>query len=267
MKLKIFAISSVIILLCSTFIVATNLKLIGNIDDPPEKNDIFDGSDTENTGEKEGNELFEEAFVELKGWKCDLKEFFYNYLRPATSINELKKDFSYDKLRTFFMGCSTPDQFYERIQQHVTDATNQNQADLTVKLDYFGAKLADVANTITDNDSTIWCHQQLWLMIAGIIATFSHYDDELQMFVLNKGCGDFKFEVWRTWDLDPPILPYRSHVYLVVDSWNGTDSFIIGTESFDKILMDTYWNEYVGFEHERTLLGPKLNSYLYTIDV
>jgi hypothetical protein len=199
-----------------------------------------------------------------KIWKHRLKEFWFNYSLYVDD-EELQKNNTYEKLRNFFNGCDTPGEFYHRIQQYVNESLDVNDYDLSMN----EFRLPIIVDTITDNNATLYCQQQTFLFAAGIKAMYSHYDDQLGRCVLNDGCGDFKIEIWRSFDLNPPILPFRSHVQIVVDKWNGTDSFLINDKTVDKLETDTWENEYRAFNKRNDCLfypffPAKLNSILFT---
>jgi hypothetical protein len=130
-------------------------------------------------------------------------------------------------------------------------------------------RLSVIVDTIADNKSTLWCTQQTFLFIAGVKAMFSNYDEKLRRYILNDECGDFKLEIWRCWLHFPPKLPFRTHVQIVVDMWNGTDTFEITDKNADKIEIDNWENEYRAFDKTNDCLiysffPAKINSVLYT---
>ena len=200
-----------------------------------------------------------------KVWKHRLREPFFIYYMNFVRDSELQKNNTYDKLRTFFNGCDTPQEFYDRIQKYVNESLDVNDYDLSMN----EFRLPNIVDTIVDNNATLFCQQQTFLFAAGIKAMYSHYDNQTKRFVLNDGCGDFKIEIWRSFDLNPPILPFRSHVQIVIDKWNGTDTFLINEKTVDKIETDTWENEYREFnKRDDSLFYPffpsKLNSVMYT---
>lgn len=212
------------------------------------------------------------ASTPSKIWKHKLKDFFNNWAAPANSDKEMLKNNTYEKLRTFFNGCSTPKQFYDRVNQSVRDSVNGIPPDLPMWIAIFGPRLSDVANCIVDNNASLWCYHQVWLLAGGIKAMFSHYDENKSTYVLNDGCGDFKLEIYRSVDLHRPVFPWRSHVQLIVDMWNGTDTFVIDNKTVDKIEIDTWENEYRAFYKWNDclfypILPSKLNSLLYVKNV
>lgn len=178
---------------------------------------------------------------------------------PANCDDELLKNDTYDKLRAFFSCCDTPSEFYGRIQQYVCDAEIAGPGDISI---IEMPVLSFIVNTIVDYNATLYCHQQALLLAVGIKAMFSHYNVEMGAFVLVDGCGDFKLEFWRSFDLRPPIRPYQSHLQLVIDEWNGAKIFEINNIGADKIEVDT-WEK-----RNDCLLYPlfpaKLNSILCT---
>jgi hypothetical protein len=207
-----------------------------------------------------------------KIWKDKLKEIFNSWAVPANSDKEMLKNNTYEKLRTFFGGCDTPWQFYDRVNKCVLDSMKGVPSDLPMLPALFGPKLSDVVDCITDEDASLWCYHQVWLLAGGIKAMFSYYDETKSTYVLNDGCGDFKLEVYRSIDLHRPIFPWRSHVQMVVDMWNGTDTFVIDNKTVDKIEIDTWEGEYREFDKWNDCLfypffPAKLNSLFYTKDV
>ena len=173
---------------------------------------------------------------------------------------------TYDKLRAFFSGYDAPSEFYGGIQQYVCDAGITSPGDINI---IEMPVLSVIINTIVDYNATSYCRQQALLLAAGIKAMFSHYNAEMEAFVLVDGCGDLKLEFWRSFDLRPPILPYRSHLQLVIDEWNGTKIFEINNITADKIEVEMQESEFRTWdERNDCLLYPlfpaKLNSILCT---
>jgi len=200
-----------------------------------------------------------------KIWKDKRKELiFFNYLRYICD-NEMKKNNNYEKLQTFFNNCITPLDFYNRIQEYIDDAYKEIDPDIPSSQRH----LTNIVNEIMDYNATLDCAHQSLLFIAGVKAVFSHYDDQLGKYVLNDDCGDFKIEIWRSFDLHPPTYPYRSHVQVVIDKWNGTDTFEIDNKTVNKIETDTWEDEFRTFNKRNDCLffpffPAKLNSILYT---
>jgi len=209
--------------------------------------------------------LFSSTIVSsTKIWKPKRKELWIN-LMNFYSDEEMKKNNTYDKLRAFFNECITPKDFYDRIEQYVGDYYKDGDSDLPPDV----TQLSIIVDEVIDNDAVLYCNQQAYLFIAGVIAIYSHYGEDLQKYVLNEGCGDFKLEIWRSFDLHPPILPYRSHEQVVVDKWNGTEFFEINGRIANRVEVDTWEDEYRAY-HKRLdcLIFPffpaKLNSVIYT---
>jgi len=199
-----------------------------------------------------------------KIWKNRLREPWFN-LMLFVSDKELNKNNTYEKLKTFFNGCDTPKEFYDRVQKYVNESLDVPDYDLSMN----EWRLPIIVDTIIDYNATLYCQQQSLLFLAGVKAMFSHYDENLGRYVLNDGCGDFKLQIWRSFDLHPPIFPYRSHVQIVVDKWNGTDRFEINGKTTHKIETDTWENEYRAFNKRNDCLfypffPAKLNSILFT---
>ena len=125
-------------------------------------------------------------------------------------------------------------------------------------------------DAVANINQTLYCQQQVYLFLAGVKSKFSHYDSNLDCFILNEGVSDFKIEIWRSFDTKRPVLPYRSHFQLVVDIWNGSDLFYFEGKIVDKIEIDTWENEYRKFDKRlECLIYPffpaKLNSVLQTV--
>jgi hypothetical protein len=197
-------------------------------------------------------------------WKIRIKEPWFNYMFFIND-KEMQKNDTYEKLKTFFNGCNTPKEFFDRIQTYVNESLDMANYDLSMN----ECRLSIIVDTIIDYNATLYCQQQSLLFAAGVKAMFSHYDEQLGRYVLNDGCGDFKLEIWRSFDLHPPILPYRSHSQIVVDKWNGIDIFEINDKNADKIEIDNWENEYREFDKRNdclfySFLPAKLNSILYT---
>ena len=198
-------------------------------------------------------------------WKESKKEIMPINWTTFISDSEIEKNNNYEKLRKFFNDCETPRQFYDRMQQYIKELSKTKDYSLPINEN----KLNVIVDAVADNNATLYCHQQVILLAAGVKATFSHYDERAKKYVLNKGCGSFKLEIWRSFDLHFPLLPYRSHVQLVVDKWNGTDTFEIKKVNTDKLEIDTWENEYRAFNKRNDCLfyiffPAKLNSVIYT---
>ena len=176
----------------------------------------------------------------------------------ANNKDEMNK--SYDKLREIFENCRTLKSFYNRINEIIEDGT--------WTVDYRGYKLSKIVDVVYQNKhnkrkTTLWCHQQAILFAAGVKAMFSHYDEKVGDYVLDEGHGDFKFEFWREFDTQPPVYPWRSHYFTVVEMWDG--------EQIEKKKVDTWKNRYEKWDKNRepSCLGiqPERNSLMYTITV
>jgi len=192
-----------------------------------------------------------------------------NELFFANNRREMLSENTYEKLRIFFSNCSTPSDFYIRINESIVDL---NETD-TSQHDLYGWDLSEIVDmALNKEDPILWCHQQATLFAAGVKAMFSHYDEQIGRFVLNDDVGDFKLEMWRSFSLVPPIAPYRSHRTLVIDIWNGEDYFLIDEEFVDKIEVDTSADDPIREWDKRNdcllypFLGAKLNSFLYTTE-
>jgi len=200
-----------------------------------------------------------------KIWKQRLKEPWINHML-FISDKELNENNTYEKLRTFFNECTIPKEFYDRIQKYVGDYFKDGESDLPPN----ETSLSRIANEITDNNATLFCHQQAYLFIAGVIAMFSHYDEHLKRYVLNDECGDFKMELWRSFDVSaPPIYLYRSHIQVVINKWNGSEIFYINGKYSNRLEVDTWENEFRPFNKRNDCLffpffPAKLNSVIIT---
>ena len=232
MKLKILAIAIIIIIFGSTIVVRAD----------------------------------NDSAYQSKIWKNRLREPWSNYML-FVSDKELQKNNTYEKLKIFFNECITPEDFYDRIEKYVRDAYKKGVGDPDISSSQLHIEF--IVNEIIDNNATLDCQHQSLLFAAGVKAMFSHYDEELGRYVLNDGCGDFKLEIWRSFDLTPPIFLTRSHVQVVIDKWNGTDIFKINNTLANKIEVDTWEDEYRVFNKRNDclfwpFLPAKLNSILYT---
>ncbi|RLF53350.1 MAG: hypothetical protein DRN24_01210 [Thermoplasmata archaeon] len=200
-------------------------------------------------------------------WETRLKEIDINILSFANNDREMLYNNTYQKLRNFFINCTTPYEFYNRINMSILEKNTINPW----QHDCYGFDLSRIVDTVVNKKKPIlWCHQQAILFAAGVKAVFSHYDEDKKQFVLNKNCGEFKIEIWRSLSLIRPVFPYRSHVQLIIDKWNGTDTFIINNKTVDKIEVDTSENEPIREWHKTNecLIYPffpaKLNSIMFT---
>jgi len=200
-----------------------------------------------------------------KIWRNQRKEIiFLNYPKYICD-GELKKDNNYEKLQKFFNNCSNPKDFYDKIQKNVYDAYKETNTDIPNTQ----RKLTNIVNEITECNATLDCVDQSLLFVAGVKAMFSNYDKQLKQYIIKDGLGNFKIEIWRSFDLHPPIFFHRSHVQIIVDKWNGTDTFQINNKTLDKIETDTWEDEFREFDKRNDCLfypffAAKLNSIIYT---
>ena len=200
----------------------------------------------------------------LNIWKSRSKEFWPNYMLFLND-RTLRKDGIYDELRDFFSECKTPQDFYNRIQMYVNESPDPRENDL--RMNEF--RLSKIVDSIKDRKATLWCQHQTFLFIAGIKAMFSHYDENLKRYVIDEECNDFKIEIWRGFDPTPPVYPWRSHIYLAIDVWNGTDTFEVDNKTVDKIEIDNWYNNFREFDKRNNCIfypffPAKLNSLLCT---
>ncbi|MBN1280143.1 MAG: hypothetical protein JXA00_00670 [Candidatus Thermoplasmatota archaeon] len=159
--------------------------------------------------------------------------------------SELHTNQTDEKLRGFFTGCQTPRDFYDRIQQHVRDSFREI---IYTDLDMNMRSLPVIVDTLLSNDTVfLFCHHQAFIFAAGVKAMFSTYDEQTNRYVLNAGCSDFSLEIWRSADLHEPILPYRSHVQIIIDEWNGTSVFELNNVTTDRIEADNWEDEFRPF--------------------
>ena len=178
----------------------------------------------------------------------------------------LKKNNTYQKLRTFFSGCYVPLDFHNRIQKYVSKSLDFKENDLN----WIDFRLPLIVDKVQKNNGKLSCHQQIYLFMAGVKAIFSQYNDNFRKYVIKKDIGDFKLEIWRKFDLTPPLLPYKSHIFLVIDIWNGEENFEINNETVEKIKIDTWYNEFKKFDKTDDYLKypyfpPNINSIMFTI--
>jgi len=199
-----------------------------------------------------------------KVWRqipCDLWVYYGKFLKDK----EIIRNNTYEKLNIFFKNCTTPKDFYDRIQECVADAS-LNGPDSEHQGEPIISKLID---TLADNNSTLWCHHQTILFGAGVKAVFSDCDEQNETLILKPGFGDFKLEIWRSVVPIPPIIPIRTHVQLVINKWNGTDFFCINNRTFNRLEVDNWQNQYRGFYRRNDdwffgLVPAKINSLIFT---
>jgi len=212
--------------------------------------------------------IFSNIFISVsseKVWRHKSKELWFNYTLYSNDW-EFKINKTYDKVNIFFNECKTPEDFYERMQKYVKDAYKEGPPDLS------NSRLYLIVDEVSDNNATLHCIQQSNLLLAGIKAIFCNFSNDHRRYFLKEGYGDFEIEIWRSFDLHPPILPYRSHIQIVIDMWNGSDTFLIENKTVDKIEIDTWEDEFRAFnKRDDCLLYPffpaKINSILYTKNI
>lgn len=199
-----------------------------------------------------------------KVWRqmpIDLWAFFGKYLRDE----ELIKNNTYEKLNIFFRNCTTPKDFYDRIQECVIDANLEDYYS-----EFRGAPIiSGIIDTLDDNQSTLFCHHQTILFAAGVKAVFSDYDEQNETFTLKPGYGDFKLEIWRSIVPVYPKVPIRTHVQLVINKWNGTEFFCVNNRIYNRLEVDNWENQYRGFNRRNDdwffgLVPAKINSLFFT---
>jgi len=200
-------------------------------------------------------------------WRVQHQDFFPWCWMYDVRDSELHENHTDEKLRLFFSGCTTPREFYDRIQAHVLDSYREIQyTDLAMN----EQRLPVIVDTLTSNETVyLFCHHQALVFVAGVKAMFSTYDEQQKRYVLNDSYGEFSLEIWRSWDFHPPIFPYRSHVQLVIDTWNGTEQFTIENVTFERLETDNWEDEYRGFnKYNDCFFYPfspaKRNSRTYT---
>ena len=126
--------------------------------------------------------------------------------------------------------------------------------------------LINLCYDIHNDGCSMCCIQQILIMIYGIMATFSTYDNQSNTIILDSSYGHFSIEIWRSFDLNFPIYPWRSHHMIVVDKWNGEDFFILENKIIDKILIDPWINRYENWDLSDIffLFKPKYSFQLFT---
>jgi hypothetical protein len=197
-------------------------------------------------------------------WIGKSKEIWPN-LTVFLNDRLLKKDNTSQKLKTFFNGCISPLDFHNRIQKYISKSSDSKKNELN----WLDFRLPLIVDRVKNYNAKLSCHQQIYLFMAGVKAIFSKYNENLSRFFITKEYGDFKLELWRKFDLTPPLLPYKSHIFLVIDIWNGEENFKINNEIVDKIKIDTWYNEFKEFDKTDEYLKypnfkPNLNSVIYT---
>ncbi|MDD3492391.1 MAG: hypothetical protein PHZ19_02695 [Candidatus Thermoplasmatota archaeon] len=154
-------------------------------------------------------------------------------------------------LREFFAGCRTPLDFYQRINSSTQDA--QIIPDI-----FFCFSLEKLVSRFQAGDTNLWCTQQCMLLVGGIKAVFSHWDDSLNRYVLNDGCGDFRIQFWES--CDDMIFPYFPlHSQVVIDMWNG-DETPMGCERLEIDCWSNYIGEWQPWDHRNC----GITSIMYT---
>lgn len=203
-------------------------------------------------------------------WKIKPKQIFLHLTFPLCTINSIRQmnlNYTYEKLRTFFSNCQTPEDFYFRMQNYIRDAGVEAEPDFPNIFEI--PSLSQTADSIIDYNASLYCLRQTILLAAGIKAMFSHFDSSVNDYVLDDNHSHFKLEIWRSFDLHKPILPYRTHYQLVIDMWDGKDYFNVNNKIVDKIEIDTWENEFREFNKRNDCLffpffPAKLDSLFIT---
>ena len=205
----------------------------------------------------------------IKKWSTTMVDddrLFKNLADYANDDEELKEVIDsgtgqtvYDFLRSFFRDCGLSRlDFFFRIHPKILDATSLRGHDLDMKI----YDLSEIVKVVKNKERPrLWCHQQAIFLAAGIKASFSSYDENENVFIPHPDY-DFKISFFRSYDYSHfPILPYKSHVQIVLKSWPTEDEYNpYGWEE-----MDTWDDVYV-----RPGLGKDAteeNSILSTKDV
>lgn len=173
----------------------------------------------------------------------------------ADNDKELHMFKTCDILRDFFKDCISPMDFYRRVNGSIKDAKFFPD----IWFSYFLPKLVYL---IKDGHARLWCTQQTILIAAGVKAMFSHWDNSLGKYVLNRDVGGFRFEFWASCDETMPIPIRASHMQLVVDTWNG-DTTPMG---YEKLEVDPWMNQFREWKPENEK-HPVLISVMYTRDI
>ena len=203
-----------------------------------------------------------------KKWRVRYKELFPRQWAYFVRDSKLIQNHTDEKLRIFFDGCETPRDFYVRIEENVYDYYIGEHGYVEPDLSNRECDIDIIVDTVLKEKSTLYSFQQAMLLLAGVKAVFSTYDEEMEMFVTNPGVGDFKMEIWRSTCFIPPIKKFRSRAKLVIDTWNGTKTFEVFNESVDKLELDPFQNNYREFNKNNDfLLYPFLPSKLNSIIV
>ena len=173
----------------------------------------------------------------------------------ANNDMELHMFKTYWILQDFFKNCATPLDFYNRVNESIEDAEFFPDV-------WFSFFLPKLVYLIKDGHARLWCTQQTILIAAGVKAVFSHWDNSLGKYVLNRDVGGFRFEFWASCD-ETMLIPIRaSHMQLVVDTWNG-DTTPMG---YEKLEIDPWMNQFREWKPENEK-HPVLVSVMYTRDI
>ncbi len=153
--------------------------------------------------------------------------------------------------RGFFDGCTSPLDFYTRV--------NTSTEDAQIIPDFFICfSLDKLVKRYAAGDTKLWCTQQAMLLAAGIKATFSHWDPDLNRYVLNEDVGGFVIQFWES--CDEMIFPYFPlHSQIVIDKWNGDESPL----GYEELEIDT-WSNYIGPWECQDHRNCGITSILYT---
>jgi len=151
----------------------------------------------------------------------------------ANNESSMRQDNTYSLFCKFFSNCSSPLDFYERVNTFIGDA--QIIPDI-----FFCFSINKLAHRVYEGDTRLWCTQQCMLVAAGVKAIFSHWDNDIQRYVLYNSSGDFRIEFWESCcDMIYPYFPL--HLQIVVDMWNGNNTPL----GYEKLEIDC-WNNYIG---------------------
>ena len=208
----------------------------------------------------------------IKIWDIQNKDIFFENRIENIEDAELLKYNTYENLKVLFNGCETPRDFYQKIQEEINDYFFEDSGNKNTMISIKNENISDIVNVSIDSNTVLCSYQQALLLAAGIKSIFSVYNEEENQFELKPNCGDFKIEIWRSKCYIPPIILFRSRLKIVVDVWNGTDLFELNGVQYDKIELDTYQNNYRGFNKFNDFLfcpisPSKLNSVLITNNI
>jgi len=186
----------------------------------------------------------------------DISAYKYNLASYANNDKEMKKCYAF--LTKYFKGCGRNIKaYYNKVNSNIRDAKATVPSDLDMNV----CSLSKIVEVVKNKKNpSLWCHQQAIFLAAGIKAMFSKYDETNGTYIPDKNIeitlGFYRSYDWLHW----PILPYKSHVQLVVIKWpcNINNLCADGKNVYE---LDTWENQY------RYIPKDKLNNiYQYQLN-